>query len=63
MNIKYGAIFCMIPVLMLCTLPYSATEETSTECPEYWIEIGHGCYLFAIPEILQMDDSCKVDGN
>ena len=35
---------------------------SSSECPIHWEKIGTGCYLFAIPEILRLDDSCRIDG-
>ena len=33
-----------------------------SQCPDHWEKIGTGCYLFAIPEILRLDDLCRVDG-
>ena len=32
------------------------------ECPENWTQLATGCYLFAIPEVLDIDHSCKVEG-
>ena len=36
--------------------------QNDVECPKNWTKIGTGCYLFAIPEILSTDNSCKLDG-
>ena len=38
-------------------------EQNDEECPRNWVKIGTGCYLFAIPEILEIDNACKLDGN
>ena len=48
--------------LVSCTETRSRHRLTTSACPENWITIGTGCYLFAIPEILKIDGSCKVDG-
>merc|ERR1712226_433991 len=37
-------------------------EQNDEECPRNWVKIGTGCYLFAIPEILEIDNACKLDG-
>ena len=50
-------------VIISFTVGYHVKVEKSTECPEYWVKIGTGCYLFAIPEILEIDGSCRLDGN
>ena len=55
-------IFCFLGM----QLSYGWLDEnviaSSSECPNHWEKIGTGCYLFAIPEILRLDDSCRVDG-
>ena len=63
-NMKYkgGVIFGIAFAMISFTVGYHVTRENTTKCPDYWVRIGTGCYLFAIPEILELDDSCKVDG-
>ena len=58
----YHIVFSAFVLLMSCTALYANQNLTSSECPEYWMKIGVSCYLFAIPEILSIDDSCRVDG-
>ena len=54
-----GKTFCLLSFI----LNFHVALGKTTECPEYWVKIGTGCYLFAIPEILEMDGSCRLDGN
>ena len=63
-NMKYkgGVIFGIAFAMISFTVGYHVTREKTTECPDYWVRIGTGCYLFAIPEILLLDESCKLDG-
>ena len=36
--------------------------KNDEECPQNWMKIGTGCYLFATPENLAIDNACKLDG-
>ena len=62
MKTNLTLIFCLLGM----HLSYGWFDEnviaSSSECPNHWEKIGTGCYLFAIPEILRLDDSCRVDG-
>ena len=52
-------------IFILCVaiaLSKGQIVKNEEECPTNWKKIGTGCYLFAIPEILEMDNACKVDG-
>ena len=62
MKNKGGVIISIVFAMISFTVGYHVTREKTTECPDYWLRIGTGCYLFAIPEILQLDESCKLDG-
>ena len=62
MKLSLILIFCFL--VIRCS--FGGFDEnviaSSSECPSHWEKIGTGCYLFAIPEILRLDDSCRVDG-
>ena len=62
MKLNLILIFCFL--VIRCS--FGGFDEnviaSSSECPSHWEKIGTGCYLFAIPEILRLDDSCRVDG-
>ena len=62
MKNKGGVIISIVFAMISFTVGYHVTREKTTECPDYWVRIGTGCYLFAIPEILLLDESCKLDG-
>ena len=62
MSKKYYILFAAFAGLMSCAAHRPDQSISSSECPEYWIKLGTGCYLFAIPEILNIDGSCKIDG-
>ena len=62
MRMKYCVFLSAFLGLVSCTRNRSGQRLTTSLCPENWITIGTGCYLFAIPEILEIDDSCKIDG-
>ena len=61
-RMKYCIFLFSILGLVSCTENRSDQRLRINVCPDNWITIGTGCYLFAIPEILKIDESCKVDG-
>ena len=63
MAFKYFLVLSAILCLDLCMARNVDQTFKSDNCPGNWLKIGTGCYLFAIPEILEMDHACKVDGN
>ena len=62
MKKKGGVTVVIAFVIISFTVGYHVKVDKSTECPEYWVKIGTGCYLFAIPDILKLDESCILDG-
>ena len=63
-DMKFNLILIFCFLVIRCS--FGGVDEnvnaSSSECPSHWEKIGTGCYLFAIPEILRLDDSCRVDG-
>merc|ERR1712110_368132 len=55
-------------ILLFCFLVIDLSHEefhqrvNSSQCPNLWEQIGAGCYLFGIPDILNIDDSCLYEG-
>ena len=62
MKMKLTLIVCLLGIHLSYGLFDKNVIASASECPSHWEKIGTRCYLFAIPEILRLDDSCRIDG-
>ena len=65
--VEMAFIYFLVLSSMLClesSMAWNRDQTLKTDkCPENWLKVGTGCYLFAIPEILEIDHACTVAGN